>query len=61
MSDQTTTDLSVLLGQLAAGDPAARDEILVKSQTPVESVKAGQTVSIMGSVRPMPQDPSKHA
>ena len=34
-------------------------EILVKSQSPVESVKAGQTVSIMGSVRSMPQDPSQ--
>jgi len=34
-------------------------EILVKSQQPVESVKAGQTVSIKGSVRSMPQDPSQ--
>lgn len=34
-------------------------EILVKSQRPIENVKAGQTVSIMGSVRPMPQDPSQ--
>ena len=34
-------------------------EILVKSQRPVESIKAGQTVSVMGLVRPMPQDPSQ--
>jgi len=34
-------------------------EILVKSLRPVESVKAGQTVSIMGLVRSMPTDPSQ--
>ncbi len=34
-------------------------EILVKSQKPFEGVKAGETVSIMGLVRPMPQDPSQ--
>ena len=34
-------------------------EILVKSLRPVESVKAGQTVSIMGLVRPIPTDPSQ--
>ena len=35
-------------------------EILVKSQRPFETtLKAGQTVTVMGSVRPMPQDPSQ--
>src|SRR4051812_19920698 len=34
-------------------------EILVKSQKPFEGVKAGETVSIMGLIRPMPQDPSQ--
>ena len=33
-------------------------EVLVKSMRPLESVKAGQTVTIMGLVRPMPADPS---
>jgi hypothetical protein len=34
-------------------------EILVKSQSPVESIKAGQTISVRGSIRQMPQDPSQ--
>ena len=40
-------------------EEAAGKEILVKSQRPFENVKAGQTVSVMGSVRQMPQDPSQ--
>ena len=34
-------------------------EVLVKSQRPVEDIKAGQTVTVSGSVSPMPQDPTQ--
>jgi len=37
----------------------AEQEVLVKSQRPVESLKADQTVTVSGSVRPVPQDISQ--
>jgi len=37
----------------------ADQEVLVKSQRPVESLKADQTVTVSGSVRQMPQDVSQ--
>jgi len=37
----------------------AGQAVLVKSQRGIESLKAGQTVTVSGSVRPMPQNPSQ--
>jgi len=50
-----------LIGQdaltLTSDEPGK--EVFVKSQRPIGNVKAGQTVTVMGLVRPMPQDPTQ--
>ena len=59
--DLKDAKIQQVLGQdvitLTSDEPGK--EVLVKSQRPVENLKAGQTVTIMGSVRPIPQDPSQ--